>query len=259
MISLSKILKTTNENNSQRVINIKQVVSESQNTKSNHENAVEDAQLYLARAHEEAEQIRERIEIERNAFHEELQKEKEHWQQEKERERKQAHDSGYEEGFQKGESEGLASYQEKLEQVQRMSKLAEVDYQQYLEQGKQDILDLSIKLANKIIGLSLEDEPERWMTLVHKAVDEVRDHDSVKIVVSSDWYEKTLGHKEELANVVHNKRLLVVPDQKLKGHACFIETPFGRIDASVDSQLKMIKTKLLEVMEADVNGDQSTS
>lgn len=48
---------------------------------------------------------------------------------------------------------------------------------------------------------------------------------------------------------IKNVGLAYMLMKKLKG-TCYIETPFGRVDASVDTQLMQLKDKLLTALEA---------
>ena len=48
----------------------------------------------------------------------------------------------------------------------------------------------------------------------------------------------------------------IFPDDDLKETDCIIESTFGRIDASVDSQLHELKLKLLQILEGEMEDEK---
>ena len=208
----------------------------------------------LLRAQDELAAVRADIAREYEAFQEKLKAERERWAHEREEERKKAREIGYRDGFEEGRRAAEAEWAEQIAEAKRLAALAEQDYKAYLARAEADILHLSVAIAGKIVDQALAEKPERWTELVANAVREARDQDPIQIIVPTRWYERTVQARNELQKIVRDARLAIYVDESLAANDCYIETPYGRIVASVDSQLKIIKQKLLESLEE--SGDE---
>ncbi|MFD2616891.1 flagellar assembly protein FliH [Terrilactibacillus laevilacticus] len=155
---------------------------------------------------------------------------------------------GYEDGFSKGESEGYEAYLDKLKEADNIIVKANHTYQKILSKAEPDIILLSIQIAEKIISTSLESGKENWISLVKAAINEVKDQDEIHLTVSPTWFEYLNDCFDELQTYMNQSQLFIHCDMDMKDHDCVIETPLGKIDASVDTQLSVIKSKLLDIL-----------
>ncbi len=160
----------------------------------------------------------------------------------------QAKESGWEEGYQQGKKRGFNAYETELEQAKQIIELSKKDYYTKMDQAEPDILQLGICVAERIIGSVLEDASS-WTSLVTQAVREMKDQEEVEIFVHPHRYEMTLQHKNELHQLApHVKHVLIYSDPQLDKNGCTIETSFGKVDASVGSQLQELKDQLGELL-----------
>ena len=61
-----------------------------------------------------------------------------------------------------------------------------------------------------------------------------------------------LSKKEELLSIFpQDTNLVIYPDSDLSEDSCLIESPSGRIDARIDTQLTEIKMNLIEFLEGE--------
>ncbi|WP_165886902.1 flagellar assembly protein FliH [Scopulibacillus darangshiensis] len=162
---------------------------------------------------------------------------------------KEQHALGYQDGFKKGQDEGLASCCDKLKEANSIVRRAETAYKEYLQQAEPQILSLAIMAAETIMNTTLSSEPEQWLPIIKKVLGEVREMETIKIIVPPVWFPVVNDQREELAAYAQGAQLLVFVDGDLNENKCYIETPFGKIDASIDSQLRVLKAKLLELLE----------
>ncbi|WP_158737691.1 flagellar assembly protein FliH [Alteribacillus sp. YIM 98480] len=161
-----------------------------------------------------------------------------------------AKENGYAEGFEQGVNDGKASYDEAIEEVKAIIHSAKQEYTSYLEKAEPVILDLALAVANRVIYKSLEDEDGTWLEIVKNAVQEVKDHEDIAIYVPISRYEETKQQRQEIENVLtYSKELLLLPDGHLSEDQCIIETSYGRVDASLDSQLDELKNKLQDMLK----------
>ncbi|OIJ17834.1 flagellar assembly protein FliH [Anaerobacillus alkalidiazotrophicus] len=171
---------------------------------------------------------------------------------------KQAEEKGYNEGFQHGLHEGQRQYETAIEEAKDIVTSSRKDYFHRLEEAEPVIVQLAIKVAEKIISESLENNQEIWLSIVKDVINEVREQEHVKIYVHPQCFELTLNHKEELRLLLPNcENLSIYPDLHLEENGCTIETPYGKIDASIDSQLSEIKYALLEKLK-EMGGYESS-
>ena len=163
----------------------------------------------------------------------------------------EAAEDGFNQGYQKGVEEGKNQFDEKIQQARQMGEMARQDVIRRIEEAEPDILELSVAVASRILGTTIEANPETWLHMVKQAIYEVREQQEVKVYVPPDWYPMTLQGQKELQEVaVHVGELIILPDEQLSGHQCILETPFGRVDASMDTQLLEIRHALFEVLKA---------
>ncbi|WP_209122386.1 flagellar assembly protein FliH [Alkalihalobacillus sp. BA299] len=201
--------------------------------------AEQQAQRIIQKAEEAARQVREQLEIERKHVNNELEQLKE-----------QSRQQGYENGYEQGLEAGRLQYEEAIAQAQNIIEASKKDYLEVIEQAQPTIIELAFTVSQKLIGSVVNAEDEAWINLVQEAIQEVRDQDEVKVFVHPSWYERTLQQKNELLNLLsHAEQLFIYPDPQLNEYGCVIETPFGRIDASMDSQLTELKHLLLEKLK----------
>ncbi|WP_179298818.1 flagellar assembly protein FliH [Evansella halocellulosilytica] len=166
----------------------------------------------------------------------------------------EAEKSGRKQGYEAGVLEGRQSYDELIKKAENAVRKAQEDYFLKVEKAESDLLDLALKVAEKIIGESIVKDHNAWIHLVKEAVKEVREQEEVKIYVPVSAYELTLQHEQEIKEIaLHTRHLYIYPDSSLLKHSCIIETPFGKVNASIDSQLEEMKKALHEMLKA---GDQ---
>jgi flagellar assembly protein FliH len=205
--------------------------------------AKEEAEQIVGQAVQEANLIKEQIEIDREQAFEEIN----HL-------REQAIQEGHAEGFHKGETDALNQYEGIIEEAQEVVHTSKRDYLEAIEKAEPIIIDLAIGISRKIIGQTIEENNEAWISLTKKAIEEVREYEEVKMYVHPNWYERTLYQKEELLSILsRSQELYIYPDSKISEFSCLIETPFGRVDASIDSQLEQVKIQLHEKLKEGSN------
>ncbi|WP_409305422.1 flagellar assembly protein FliH [Peribacillus sp. SCS-155] len=211
-----------------------------------HQNILEEAsakaQEILAQAREQAEQILSNIAME-----------KQHWEESGRQEMyEQAREQGFAEGWNTGSQKGYDEMTAHISEAREIVGAAKADYQKYIEVSEKTILELGIKVSQRILGKQLEVSEEAFLSLVRQAIREARDHREIQLHISPVHYRFILAQKEELLSVFpKDTDFYIYPDADLSEGSCIIESSHGRIDASVDSQLDHIKQKLLELLEGE--------
>ncbi|OEH91260.1 flagellar assembly protein FliH [Bacillus solimangrovi] len=211
---------------------------------------VEEAQHEAERIHREAEQYSEQI-------LQQVEQERLNWENERQQFIEQARDEGYTAGFEQGSDEAHQQYTDIIDEAKRIVETSKEDYAKHLVESESTILLLAMKVAEKILDIKLTEQPEVFLNLVRRVIKEVKEHQNIQIHVHPSNFEFVVSQKEELlALFTHpTAELYIFPDDDLQEYQCKIESSFGRIDASVDSQLNEIKIKLLQILEEE-NGNE---
>lgn len=254
MILLSRIIKqqwTTPFLDEQKVISIKklQTIILDDSSQNQLQNAVIQKEM-LSRAVEEAEQIVKEAQLKAQSIYNQVENEKQDWEQEKAKLIDGAKREGFTKGMTEGRNQGYNEYHQTILMAQEVVDNSKKDYLQQIASAERTILQLGIKVAEKILGEKLEDN-ESFLSLVKNALKEVREYQDVKIHVNPRHYEFLLSRKEELTAILtYENDIYIYPNNELSETACTIESAKGRIDAAIDSQLEEMKIKLLELLES---------
>ncbi|WP_165763858.1 flagellar assembly protein FliH [Halalkalibacter urbisdiaboli] len=218
-------------------VNIEEIISETE----------EKARLLLQEAEEKAREIVDKAEANAQAIQTQMNEQRMDLELEIEKAVNEGRQHGFDEGVLQGKEAGYQEYLSLINEAQEMIKRAQDDYNQTVEQAEPVILELAVTLCQRVIGSKLETDEELWTSMLHQVMLEVREHENVKVYVHPIWYEQTLHQKAELQRLLsHTEHLYIYPDAGLEENGCIIETKFGRIDATIDNQLKHLKAQLME-------------
>ncbi|MDQ0217076.1 flagellar assembly protein FliH [Peribacillus cavernae] len=206
------------------------------------EQAKSEAEAIVIEARQQAEKILRQAEASRMHFEE----------VEKMQMVQEARELGFNEGIELGKQRGYEECAAAIEHAREIVASSKNDYLAHIEASERTILELGIKVSERIIGTRLEDSEQVYMSIAKQAIKEAKDHPEVELHVHPVHYQYFLAHKEELSAIFHKEtRFYIYPDQGIGETSCIIESTHGRIDAGIDSQLKEIKLKLVELLEGE--------
>lgn len=170
-----------------------------------------------------------------------------------------AKQEGYKAGFEEGERVANQANQAKLNQANNVIKLSEQEYVKRVEESEEAILQLGLTAASKIIHQALEEDPSRYVSIVRSLIEEVKEQETIQLLVHPDYYQLVIEQKEELQLLVQQRASLTIhPEGSLEPSQCYVESSYGRIDASVDSQLKELRTILSQLLEEDKESERES-
>lgn len=176
---------------------------------------------------------------------EEIKSEKDNWSEERANLIKQANEEGYQAGFAEGESQSIDQYSEILAKANEIMDKATMDYHKTLEESDEVIIKIAIYVAEKIIKDQISKDSNVFKNVVESAINEIKDQSIVSIYLHPNNYEFILTQKKELRNSLDgDAKIAIYADHKMTENACLIKHPFGQIDASIDTQLKQIRSAL---------------
>ncbi|MGP4040300.1 flagellar assembly protein FliH [Gracilibacillus sp. D59] len=182
--------------------------------------------------------------------HAEIMQMRQAWDQEKAHYIEQAQQEGYQQGFKQGQEDSIQQYQKLMEEASNVLNTAKQEYHNIINESDVTVLQIAMAVAEKVLKQSIEEDNAKFVGIAKSLVEQVKDRTSIKLFVSSYYYPLLIENKDELNSVIHDEmEFMIYPSIELQGEQIMIETPFGRIDASVDSQLEEIRTRLFHVVE----------
>ncbi|KGX88449.1 hypothetical protein N784_07220 [Pontibacillus litoralis JSM 072002] len=206
-------------------------------------NTYQEAEMALQHAKQKAAQLIKQA-------NEQIEQNKAEWEKQKQAYQQEAYQDGYQQGFEFGKQEAESTFASLLEQGHQIVHLAEHDYAKRIEESEDTILALGIEASSKILHSILDAHPDQFLPIVKALVEEVKEQERIAIYVHPDQYGHLVKQKEELNMMIdHKQALSIYPKNNLDQHQCYVESPFGRVDASVDSQLTELRSKLFQLLE----------
>lgn len=260
MILLSKVIKSTNaktiDNNGIK-IHLREIHKQFENEIEETVDESISSQEIIEESRRVAEEIQEHAKNEYQQLQEQMRFEYSEHEKRVEQLQIEAEKNGYNAGFHQGLEEGQKQYSQFIEQAKDVVEASRKDYIQKLEESESVIIELAMKVARKIISQTISSDQQAILSIVKDVLHVVREHEMIKLYVHPTWYETVLTYKNELQLLLqNNEELYIYPDDKLDEDGCMIETSFGKVDASVDSQLSEIKYALLEKLKE--HGDEGS-
>ncbi len=204
---------------------------------------IESAKTQLDKVKEETQQLQE-------ATNKEITEAKENWKEEKLQYIEQAQQEGYQQGFEQGQKDSLAQYQSIITEATDVLDNAKQEYYKIVAESDETVLEIAMATSEKVLHQTLEEDPTKFIGIAQTLINQVKDHPQIKLLVSSKYYALLLENKDELSSILHNQmEFMIYPSVDLTEEQILIETPYGRIEASLDTQLEEIRTRLFHVVE----------
>jgi len=169
-------------------------------------------------------------------------------QQAFEKERKEAETAGFAAGREAGYAEGRAEVQRLVERAHQILERAQEKRAEILAETEQQIVDLVLLIARKVIKIISENQRNVVVSNVVQALRKVKGRGDIIIRVNVDDLKLTTEHTKDFIQLIEGvKNIQVVEDSSVDRGGCIIETDFGEIDARISSQLAELEQKILEI------------
>ncbi len=165
-----------------------------------------------------------------------------------EEERKRAYQEGFAAGKEAGFAEGKAEAQRLVERLHVVLERAQEKRAEILAETEQQIIDLVLLIARKVIKVISENQRNVVISNVVQALRKVKGRGDIIIRVNLEDLKVTSEHIKEFIQLIEGvKNIQVVEDSTVDQGGCIIETDFGEIDARITSQLAELEQKILEL------------
>jgi type III secretion protein L len=116
---------------------------------------------------------------------------------------------------------------------------------QFLQSCEQDIIDLALKVAAKIIGRDLERSPDVLLEICATAVESIRANKAMVLRVHPDDGKLLREKRPRLMELIgRTVDLSVRDDVDVERGGCIIQTEFGTSDGQLKTQFEMLRQLL---------------
>ncbi|MFL2096467.1 FliH/SctL family protein [Marinilactibacillus psychrotolerans] len=160
-------------------------------------------------------------------------------------------EAGYQEGYTQGMQEGYAEGKQESEVLKQQGRdlitAAQLEIEQYVQEKKDELLSLSLHMAEKIIHDQLDHADEGILTLVHPILHQLdREEDFISLTVHPDSKEAVKEQLTKLKEQYPGVRFSVLQDGNLEPNGCIVESAHKLIDLQVKAQLEAILKEMKE-------------
>lgn len=230
------------------------------------EKAEQAARLLLADAEETARKMLDEAAEQAAEQRKQAQLEIEQWwlakQQELAELAEEVRQQAYAEGLAQGREEGNAAVwqaeQQRIDQAKEVLEQAYANKEQIIAEAEPFLVGLSVEIARKIIGSELQLMPEKIREMVKDVLRRSRVHGQITICVHHRNYALIEEQRNQLLTLLDGQaELVVLPDYSVQDDGCVIRTPFGSVDARIDTQLAEIREALLAIARGNEADDHA--
>lgn len=147
-----------------------------------------------------------------------------------------------------GKEEGRAESAGHIEEALKTLNEAVKERKIIIRDAEQEILRLSIKVAEQIIRSEVSMHRDVCLNIVAEAIARVSDREQIIVRVNRDDAEYLKRYKDRLSGMLDGvKSFSIIEDNNVEPGGCVIETNLGFIDAKIGTKIKSIESALKKV------------
>ena len=150
------------------------------------------------------------------------------------------------EAHQEGTEKALAEYEQNLIEAQEIR-------ERVWRETEKDLLRLSVRLAEKIIGREIEKDSKTVIDIVNVALQNARQQEKLTVRVNPQDLPMLEKENKKFASNGRVKFIDFVADPRVSAGGCLIESEVGTIDARLETQMRVIERALLSQSDGEEN------
>jgi flagellar assembly protein FliH len=161
----------------------------------------------------------------------------------------EAQQKAKEEGYRHGEELAQEHYNDLISEAMEFKEQSRKAYEETLTSLEQDIVELVLSIATKIVGDEMRNNKEVILGVVRETIVACSNRENIVLKVSPEDYEFVATNEEKLRlNIKGLNELEIRKDASLSKGSCIIDTDFGSVDGSCDVRLESIRKAFFELM-----------
>ena len=159
----------------------------------------------------------------------------------------QAKETGLNEGREQGKKELKTQIETIFQHINTAKKLQD----KLLQDSEKNILELSVKIAEKIVQKEIKSQKKALVAIIKEAMHKITDKDKVIIKTSPEELQIAQNQFSTIQNLIPDIKVLEIEeDDRIQPGGCIIETKLGFVDSSISTKLDTIKKALLDAYDA---------
>ncbi len=167
-------------------------------------------------------------------------------------EREVIYQSGYNAGLEAGRQEHQQKAGSQLSDVESILQSLKEDQWRLRKEAELSVLNLAIKIAQRVIRSEIEIDRSKLMNVIHEALDYVQRDELIKIRLNPKDYAYLSGESTMLDELPPDVQ--IESDNSLTPGGCVLQTNLEMVDASVERKLEELTTQLYtNLSESDEN------
>lgn len=183
-----------------------------------------------------------------------------------ENERAQLHEQRYEEGVRSGIEQCEAEVKEAIARIEVLHQSLQADRAQIMVEAEVDVVDLSIAMTRKILGIHAVSNPKALLQVVRNALSHMSDSSNLEIRVHPEDLAIVKRYADHWVAKVDKQAVLKVKESPhVDRGGCLVEGRDENIDARLEEQIEGLHQMLhsavfdqaREVEESEADGEGS--
>ena len=172
-------------------------------------------------------------------------------------EKEGAYRSGFEDGRAEGLNEGLDGSRDEIDRFRSLVEGLTSQWQNLYKSTHQDLVDLALSVAKRIVGPATEVHEEAALQAVQECLGYLQDKSRVVIKVNPDDLDAVRRHRNDwLESLEGVKELVIEGDTGITRGGCIVETPKGDVDAQIEERLARLRAVITEELHSGDEADE---
>lgn len=162
----------------------------------------------------------------------------------------EAKENGYQTGYDEGYESGVSESEHLVKEAENLRETYEDNWVAVKKSAEPQMFKIVMNIFEKLFGKYLDLNPDVILNLIRQGFDESNISGKIIIRVSTDDYDYTLEHKEEVLEMLETSvEVEFAKDVNLVKGDCVIETEFGYINSSLGYRFEEIRKNLQYIYE----------
>ena len=173
------------------------------------------------------------------------------FQSENEAAQKSGHEAGMTEGF----KEGKAESEKEVEALRALVEDLQLQWEDHFKNTDQWIVDLSLAIAQKVVGVTVEHTSEPVLETVRKCLDDLVKDADVTIRINPEDAQVIRENQDHWLRTHLTDKPVIKEDPEISRGGCIVETQTGDVDAQIEEQMSKLKAALLDAIRSGNNSE----
>lgn len=162
--------------------------------------------------------------------------------------KRESYDEGYRHGYRDGLEQVRQAIDDASSRAQGIITAGEQQAAEALVAAERQMVEIALAVSRKILASEIEENPSAVLSLVRAALAKVSDQEQITIRVSPQNLDAVKQIKPELqSSLGRDGALNIVADDGLKSGDCVVDTPYGSVDARIDTQMDSLTSALRDI------------